>query len=349
MPDPRAASAPGRGRARRAAVWALLALAASVGPAALARCAGPAEALALELFGVGSSELVFPRAVQDFGTVFTGEVVERAFDFRNEAASPVRIFSVDGTCGCVHAAPSVAYLDPGQTGTVRARFVTDGRYGPQRLRIRVTTDEAERSGVFLTLRGSVRAVLRPRPARLFLRETAPGAHHEAEIDVAVLEPIAAPRLATKGPGLQAAIVAHDADRLTLQTTLDVPARVGTRFGGVTLSYRHRESGRTLETWIPIVWVVPPPLALSPRELRLVEGRAELRVRPRWPGKVSLARVDVGTLPLEVTRTDRADGEIRLQVVNTGQTWEIPADAVLRLEVEPRSLGPVEVPVMVGEP
>jgi hypothetical protein len=269
----------------RGILWLVLALAASIGPAALARRPDIQTSLAVQLFGLESTKIVFTDHVIDFGTVFQGETVVREFEFENTSEGRVRILEVDGTCGCLAAVPSARWLESGARGVVRAKLILDGRYGPQDLRIRIRTDESEYSGTLLTLRGNARVVVRPDPKRLFLGELAPGSRHERRIGLEMLEPTEDPRIECRGAGIRAEL---GADRV-LEVDIEVPRSVGPRFHGILLTSRHRETGRDVETWIPVVWTVPPPLAVEPAEALLVDGRAELTVRARWPEIATPAR------------------------------------------------------------
>jgi hypothetical protein len=325
----------------RGVFFALLALGAAVGPALLARRGGAAYGRLG--YGLAPTALVFDAPVGEFERALSGDVVEHEFAFRNGGAEPVRIVAAEGTCGCLHAVPSARLIEPGAEGVIRARFLTDGRYGPQTLRLKVRTDEGERTGAVLTLRGRVKAVLRPRPAQLHLGVLEPGTRHTRRVEVETYVPVADLRLA---PRLVAAEVEAQADgRFTVRVDIDVRARAGARFGGVELDYELPTLGGRRKTWIPVVWSVAPPLRVEPETLMLVDGRGTLRVTPRAGAK--LARIDTGALPLEITR--HADGDaIRLDIANTGKRWEIPAGATLRLLVEPDSYQPIEVPVTLAE-
>ncbi|MHC4341352.1 MAG: DUF1573 domain-containing protein [Planctomycetota bacterium] len=324
-------------------LWCILALGAAAGPAAIARRPEVEASLAVELFGLEPTGLEFTQRVLDFGTVFAGETVVREFEFENASDGPVRILEADGTCGCLQARPSARWIEAGARGSVRAELLLDGRYGPQDLRIRVRTDESEQSGTLLTLRGRAKVVVRPRPARLILRELTPGSTLERRIQLQVLEPIDDPRI--EGRGVDAALE-HEGDQLFVRAGIRVAMAVGPKFCGILVKSRHRETGRDVETWIPVIWTVPSPLIVQPAEAVLVGGRAEITVRSRWPELARIGEVDAGSLPLKVTRT--GEDPLRLTLVNMGKSWEIPIDAVIRLRVHPASLGPVEVPVRIRE-
>jgi hypothetical protein len=206
----------------------------------------------LELLDRPASGLAFERTAFDFGTVLASETVEATFPFRNAAGAPVRIEDLVFACGCLEAKPSARRFEPGEAGAVRVKLATHGRFGPQAVHVRVRTDEPG-GGVLLRLAGTIRAVLRPKPPRVFLGDVAPGARVVERIVVEVVEPVEAvevegvevgARLGRSGPGA-----------LEVEVELVVPERAGTRIGGVELRYRHAATGRALQTWIPVVWTV----------------------------------------------------------------------------------------------
>ena len=236
---------------RRGVLWCLVALGASVGPALWARSAEEGS-LSWRLFGADPSALAFAETELDFGTVFPGEPVQVEFPFTNASAQPIRIREVVSTCGCVQAEPSQRRFEPGESGVIRTRVYTDGRFGPQTLRLRISTDEGAHNGVLLMLRGHVRVVLRPEPYRLVLRDLAADRERTDEIRVRAREEVDDPRIETRGAGLGATLERVGEREWIVRLTLR-PS--GTTFGGVAFSVRHVESGQRAEIWIPVVWSV----------------------------------------------------------------------------------------------
>ncbi|MCK6459785.1 MAG: DUF1573 domain-containing protein [Planctomycetes bacterium] len=306
----------------RAALWAALALGASLAGPLLGE---PAE---------GETELVFTPRTFDFGSVRAGTLVRARFEVVNGSEAPVRILGVHGTCGCVRATASSSYLEPGAKGTIDATVITEGRSGPQKLRIRVRTDEGPRGGARLTLRGDLKVALRPRPPRVILGAVAPGSEHVAEIRVEKLEPVGDVAIAPRGDGVAAEKLEEDGSGLTLRVTVKVPwtrARQGT---GVRLG------GRESATWIPVAWQVLPPFELSAREIEIRGGKGEITAKPRWPG-VTLARIDMRGLPIIATR----DGD-RITLALEGSALDVPSGARIELVPEPATLGSVSIPLYV---
>jgi hypothetical protein len=307
----------------RAALWAALSLAAGVAAPYLAT---PPE---------DDTELSFTPRVYDFGTVRAGTLVRAQFEVTNGSDAPIRILGVHGTCGCVSARASSSYLEPGAKGTIDSTVITEGRSGPQKLRVRVRTDEGAGRGARLTLAGDIRVALRPRPPRVILGAVAPGSEHVADVRIERLEPVDNVAIAPRGAGLSAVKLDEDADGFTLRITVKVPWARGRQGSGV------RIGGGAASTWIPVVWHVPPPFELSAQEVELRGGRAVLFAKPRWPG-VSLARIDMRGMPISAAR----DGD-RITFALEGSALDVPSGASIELVPEPASLGTVRVPVSVG--
>ena len=236
----------------RGVLFVLIAVGASVGPAVLTRNGEDGASLALRLLGTEPSKLVFERPALDFGEVFPGEVVRVEFPFVNASDQPVRIREAISTCGCVLAEPSGRRFESGAAGTVRVQVYTDGRFGRQDLRIRVSTDESAHSAVLLKLRGHVRVVIVPSPYRLVLHGLEPGVEASADLSVFANEAVEDPRIETRGDGLSATLE-RIGDRDWAVHLRLVPS--ATTFGGVAFSVRDQATGKRAEIWIPVVWSV----------------------------------------------------------------------------------------------
>lgn len=309
----------------RAAVWAALSVGAALGAPFLAEA--PAAA----------TELVFTPTTYDFGSVRAGTLAKARFDVVNGSRKPIRIRSVHGTCGCVRATASQTYLEPQAKGTIDAMVITEGRSGPQKLRIRVRTDEGPESGARLTLKGHIRVALLARPRHVNLGPVAPGSEHTADVRVEKLEPLHDVAVEPRGDGVLATKLDEDASGFTVRVSVKVPWTRVRKATGVQLG------GGEAAAWLPVVWHVPPPFELSTRELTLRDKRAELTAKPRWPG-VTLARIDTRGLPITATR----DGD-RIVLVLEGSALDVPVGASIDLVPEPLSLGNMTIPLsVVGE-
>ncbi len=99
---------------------------------------------------------VVPGSIADVGRVAKGEVVEHAFEIRNEGDAPLRIDRVKPTCGCTVASYDEV-IAPGTSGTLEAKLDTAEFRGPIAKSIRVFTNDTSNPEVTLVIKADVRA------------------------------------------------------------------------------------------------------------------------------------------------------------------------------------------------
>jgi hypothetical protein len=66
---------------------------------------------------------------QDMGSVPEGRTVEVAFRFKNNGSKPLIISNVSASCGCTVPETPQQPFAPGQEGTIRAKFNSQGHVG----------------------------------------------------------------------------------------------------------------------------------------------------------------------------------------------------------------------------
>ena len=93
---------------------------------------GAAEAL---------GELVWENPTQEFQRTPEDRELVVNFAFRKDGKAPVTISKVTSSCGCTTAELAKKIYQPGETGTLPAKFVFGGRKGAQSKSIAVTTDD----------------------------------------------------------------------------------------------------------------------------------------------------------------------------------------------------------------
>lgn len=67
---------------------------------------------------------------QDLGTIKEGQTPEISWRFKNTGDKPLIIENASGTCGCTIAEKPTEPVMPGKEGTIKARFNSEGRLGP---------------------------------------------------------------------------------------------------------------------------------------------------------------------------------------------------------------------------
>lgn len=70
------------------------------------------------------------------------DVIDVSFAFSNTGWRTVEIEQIRTSCGCTAATPEKRVYEPGESGSIDARFTVGNRQGTQRNRISIVTDEA---------------------------------------------------------------------------------------------------------------------------------------------------------------------------------------------------------------
>jgi hypothetical protein len=87
------------------------------------------------------------------------ESFEAVFAFKNTGDKPVRLISINPSCGCTTATSKKMTYAPGETGELKAQVDLRGRSGHQEKIITVTTDDAPNAPVSLRLSLNVPSVV----------------------------------------------------------------------------------------------------------------------------------------------------------------------------------------------
>jgi len=96
--------------------------------------------------------LLWDSAVVEITAAEGDKEAEAVFAYTNSSNGPVEIRHISTSCGCTAAAADKKVVPPGESGSVRAKFVFGDRKGSQEKTIIVKTSEAEPSPYILTLR-----------------------------------------------------------------------------------------------------------------------------------------------------------------------------------------------------
>ncbi|QRR01825.1 DUF1573 domain-containing protein [Dyadobacter sandarakinus] len=95
-------------------------------------------------------------ASYDFGTITEGKVVEHDFRFRNDGEYPLILSNITSSCGCTTPEWPKEPIGPNQTSTIKVRFDSKNKSGPQVKTITVYAN-TEPAYSELRLRGIVNA------------------------------------------------------------------------------------------------------------------------------------------------------------------------------------------------
>lgn len=100
------------------------------------------------------ARIVFEETSFDYDTIQQGDVVEYEFKFKNEGQRPLTIKDVKGSCGCTIGSYPFLDIAPNEESSIKARFDSKGKQGPQFTTITVYSN-ANPKGDVLSLKGVV--------------------------------------------------------------------------------------------------------------------------------------------------------------------------------------------------
>jgi hypothetical protein len=123
-------------------VWFLVALVSSVA----------AEPIRAEQW----TDVAFPIKKHNFGTVAVSAKTEFTFPVYNNQSSPMRIRTVRTSCGCTTPIVKTKSIEPGQSGSIVARFNTDTFRGKRGATLTVIIERPFYSEVRLRVDGYIR-------------------------------------------------------------------------------------------------------------------------------------------------------------------------------------------------
>ncbi|MBR4215893.1 MAG: DUF1573 domain-containing protein [Bacteroidales bacterium] len=100
----------------------------------------------------------FDTTVYNFGTILEGEQVSTEFKYTNQGKADIVISKIETSCGCTVPEYDKDPVKPGERGSVRVRFDSNGKAGTQYKTIRIFSNSEE--DIFeLVITGEVKSEL----------------------------------------------------------------------------------------------------------------------------------------------------------------------------------------------
>lgn len=103
------------------------------------------------------ADAAFPVKTHDFGTVAVAAKTEFLFPVVNNSQSAMHLSSVRASCGCTTPTIQTNYLQPGQTGFIKAQFNTNTFRGKKGATVTVVIDQPQYAEVQLKVDGYIRS------------------------------------------------------------------------------------------------------------------------------------------------------------------------------------------------
>ncbi|RZK46566.1 MAG: DUF1573 domain-containing protein [Pedobacter sp.] len=92
------------------------------------------------LLAEDAPQMKFEKAIFDFGVIIMGEKVQYDFKFKNTGKTPLIITNAEATCGCTVPEYPKTPIKPGEEGTIRVIFDSQGKMGMQDKQVTLTTN-----------------------------------------------------------------------------------------------------------------------------------------------------------------------------------------------------------------
>jgi len=113
---------------------------------------------------IAAPKIEFEKESLDFGKVAAGKPI--AFTFKNTGDAELDVIEVKPGCGCTKAEARQTKLAPGESSTIEAVFNSKGFNGPIHKSITVTTNDPERTLLYISISADITSLATFRPERL---------------------------------------------------------------------------------------------------------------------------------------------------------------------------------------
>lgn len=123
-----------------------------------------------------SNPVVFSQPQFDFDKVGAGEVIRHQFSFRNRGTESIAVVRVESSCGCVVDDTARQIVEPGNSGFVTVRLMTNGIVPPVHLIKRIVAyfDKNSIAPAYLVLEGDIVQDVLVAPSPIKFTETDSG-------------------------------------------------------------------------------------------------------------------------------------------------------------------------------
>lgn len=131
------------------------------------------------------TEQIIPAAqrAHDFGTVARAAKTEHRFEIRNPFKQPMHLSSISASCGCTTPIIETKVIQPGETGSVVARFNTGTFSGDRKASLNLTIDQPSFMQLQLNVKGYIRSDIVINPGELNFGTVPEGEIKEVEATV----------------------------------------------------------------------------------------------------------------------------------------------------------------------
>ncbi len=126
---------------------------------------------------------MFRSTNHDFGTVARAAKTEFHFEFVNPYQQPIHVRSVRTSCGCTTPIVETENVEPGQIGSILARFNTGTHTGSKAATLTVTIDRPTFTEIQLHVKGYIRSDVVFNPGEMTFGTVKEGAEGTAVVEI----------------------------------------------------------------------------------------------------------------------------------------------------------------------
>lgn len=270
------------------------------------------------------------QRAHDFGTVARAAKTEHRFEIRNPFKQPMHLRSISASCGCTTPIIESEWIQPGQSGTVMARFNTGTFTGDRKASLNLFIDQPSNMQVQLNVKGYIRSDIVINPGEINFGTVPLGESKriEANIEYAGRSDWKVTSVSSNADFITASITetARTPGRVAykLIANLAPGAEAGTQATQLTL---HTNDSRLKSVPLCCLAQIEAPLAVSPNHVTLGEMKAGQPVQQRLliKGNEPFQVVDV-IVPNMQVRFDPLPQPKAIQFLNLTLIPEDSADA-----------------------
>lgn len=124
-------------------------------------------ALVLALAGPARAALTWEKTTAELNPGLSDKTAVAHFKYKNTGDKPVKIVSVDASCGCTTAALEKNEVAPNESGEITATFTIGDRSGVQTKTITVRTDAEPGEATILKLTANIPRLLEIQPVFVY--------------------------------------------------------------------------------------------------------------------------------------------------------------------------------------
>jgi LEA14-like dessication related protein len=131
-----------------------------------------AVAILLASSAFGAPRIACDEPVKDFGAVDNNtQSLVHAFALHNRGDAPLNVLGIHSSCGCTTATVGDKTVAPGSSTLIRAVLTLQGRKGPQRKPVHITTNDPMTPQFDLTIACDIRLPIDAEPSGFFFTPT----------------------------------------------------------------------------------------------------------------------------------------------------------------------------------